>query len=68
MPPSARPTREFVEPYPLSPVHKDLYAELFDYFRRVDYQGEPSRIAEALAGFETTSLGAFMRGELFAQS
>lgn len=62
------PTREFVEPYPLSPVHKDLYAELFDYFRRVDYQGDPTRIADALGGFETTSLEAFMRAELFAHS
>lgn len=60
------PTREFVEPFPLNPALKDLYAELFDYFRRVDYQGEPTRIVDALAGFEPTSLEAFMRGELFA--
>jgi uncharacterized protein YbjT (DUF2867 family) len=63
------PTREFVEPFPLTPVLKDLYAELFDYFRRVDYQGDPTRIAHALEGFEITSVEAFMRGELFlAQS
>ncbi|MGH2719972.1 MAG: SDR family oxidoreductase [Actinomycetota bacterium] len=60
------PTREFVEPFPLSPALKDLYAELFDYFRRVDYQGEPTRIVSALPGFEATSLEAFLREELFA--
>jgi uncharacterized protein YbjT (DUF2867 family) len=59
------PTREFVEPYPLTPVLKDLYAELFDYFRRVDYQGNPTPIAGALEGFETTSVEAFMSAELF---
>ncbi|MGH2689061.1 MAG: SDR family oxidoreductase [Actinomycetota bacterium] len=60
------PTREFVEPFPLNPPLKDLYAELFDYFRRVEYLGDPTSITQALAGFETTSVETFMREELFA--
>lgn len=60
------PTRAFVEPFPISDPHKELYAELFDYFRSHEYLGEPEAIKEALPGFHYTTLDQFLRNELFA--
>ncbi|MEX2553700.1 MAG: NAD(P)H-binding protein [Actinomycetota bacterium] len=59
------PTREFVEPFPISGPHKDLYAELFDYFRDHEYLGEPETIKQALPGFRYTTPEQFLRNELF---
>jgi uncharacterized protein YbjT (DUF2867 family) len=62
------PTREYVEGFPLSDVHKDIYAGLFDYFRSTTYLGDPEPITEELDGFEPRGLDEFMSGELFAAS
>lgn len=58
--------REAVEPYPISEPHKDLYAELFEYFTKVEYLGDPETIKEALPDFRYTTVEEFLRTELFA--
>lgn len=60
------PTREFVEPFPLTAPQKDLFAELFDYFRAHEYLGEPEAIKQALPGFRYTTVEEFLQNELFA--
>ncbi len=62
------PTRDYVEGFPISDVHKDLYAGLFDYFRSTTYLGDPEPISEELDGFEPRGLDDFMSEELFAAS
>lgn len=59
-------TREAVEPYPISEMHKELYAELYDYFKATTYLGEPDAIADAVDGFACGTVEDFMRRELFA--
>lgn len=59
-------TREAVEPYPISEIHKELYAELFDYFRKAEYLGDPQPITEAVPGFTYGTVEDFVRRELFA--
>lgn len=59
-------TREFVEPFPISAARKDLYAELFDFFKATEYLGDPEPIKEAPPGLRHTTPEAFMRRELFA--
>lgn len=59
-------TRQAVEPYPISENHKQLYAELFDYFKATDYLGDPLPITEAVDGFSYGSVEDFVRRELFA--
>ena len=60
-------TREYVDGFPISDVHKDLYAELFDYFRSTTYLGNTTPIAEALDGFTPRGLTEFLSEELFAE-
>lgn len=52
-------------PFPISARHKDLYGELFEYFRRQDYLGDPTEVTAALPGFRYTNPETFMRTELF---
>lgn len=59
-------TREAVEPYPISDIHKELYAELFDYFKAAEYLGEPLPITEAVDGLSYGTIEDFIRRELFA--
>src|SRR5919106_2470855 len=61
------PAREFVASFPLSESHKDLYAELFEYFRQQDYLGQPEELQAVLPGFQYTTIEQFMRSELFSK-
>jgi NAD(P)H dehydrogenase (quinone) len=58
-------TRAAVDGYPLSDTHKELYAELYDYFRRETFLGEPLAIAEAIPGFAYGTIEDFVRRELY---
>ena len=58
-------TRAAVDGYPISDVHKELYAELYDYFKRSMYHGDPMAIAEAIPGFAYGTLEDFVRRELY---
>lgn len=58
-------TRAAVDGYPLSAVHKELYVELYDYFRRETFLGEPTAIADAIPGFAYGTLEDFVRRELY---
>jgi len=60
------PTRDYVEGFPISDAHKDIYAELFDYFRSTTYLGDVEPISETLDDFEPRGLEDFLREELFA--
>lgn len=60
------PTRDFVDSYPLSEALKDLYAELFDYFRTVDYRGDPEPVIRELAGFSYSGIAEVVRTEILA--
>lgn len=59
-------TREYVAGFPLSEAHKDAYAELFDYFRKTTYLGDPQPITEAVAEFRPRGIEQFLAEELFA--
>lgn len=59
-------TREAVEPYPISDIHKELYAELFDYFKSAEYLGDPLPVTEAVDGLSYGTIEDFVRRELFA--
>lgn len=61
-------TRDYVDGFPISDVHKDLYAELFDYFRSTTYLGDTAPIADALDGFAPRGLSEFLSEELFAEN
>jgi uncharacterized protein YbjT (DUF2867 family) len=63
----AQGTREAVEPYPISDSHKELYAELFDYFKATSYLGDPEPITAAVDGLEYGSIEDFVRRELFSE-
>jgi len=58
-------TRAAVEGYPLSDVHKDLYAELYDYFKRETFLGEPLAITDAIPGFSYGTIESFVRRNLY---
>lgn len=58
-------TRAAVESYPLSDVHKDLYAELYDYFKSDTFLGEPLVIADVIPGFSYGTLESFVRRNLY---
>lgn len=58
-------TREYVEAFPISDAHKDIYAGLFDYFRSATYLGDPQPVATNV-GFSYRGVEDFLRGELFA--
>jgi len=60
------PTRDYVDGFPLSDTHKDLYAGLFDYFKSTTYLGDPQPIIDTLDDFEPRGLDDFMQQELFA--
>ncbi len=59
-------TRDYVEEFPISDPHKEIYAELFDYFRSNTYLGDPQPIIDTLDDFEPRGLDDFLRDELFA--
>ena len=59
-------TREAVESYPIAEFHKELYAELFDYFRSTTYLGDPHLVTTAVDGFSYGTVEDFVRQELFA--
>ncbi len=59
-------TRDYVEAFPISDPHKELYAELFDYFRSTTYLGDPGPVVETLDGFQPRGLDDFLSQELFA--
>lgn len=61
-------TREYVESFPISAPHKDVYAELFDYFKSEPYLEDPAEIIAAVDGIKPRGIEDFLRGELFAQS
>ena len=58
-------TRAAVESYPLSDVHKDLYAELYDYFKSDTFLGEPLAITDVLPEFGYGTLESFVRRNLY---
>jgi uncharacterized protein YbjT (DUF2867 family) len=58
-------TRAAVDPYPISDAHKELYAELFDYFKATEYLGDPTPIQQAIDGFAYGTVEDFVRRELF---
>jgi len=59
--------RAAVDGYPISDAHKDIYAELFDYFRSETYLGEPLAITRAIPGFRYGTVRDFVRRELYAE-
>ncbi len=61
-------TRDYVEAFPISAPHKDIYAGLFDYFKSEPYLEDPSEIIAAVEGIKPRGIEDFLRGELFAQS
>lgn len=63
----AASTREAVEPYPITDIHKELYAELYDYFKATTYLGDPEPITAAVDGFRYGSIEDFVRRELFSE-
>jgi uncharacterized protein YbjT (DUF2867 family) len=62
------PTRTYVDTFPFSEPHKEMYAELFDYFRSTTYLGDPQPITEALPEFRIRGLEDFLHHELFADN
>ncbi len=58
-------TRAAVEGYPITEIHKELYAELFDYFKASEYMGDPEPITKAVPGLEYGTVEDFVRRELF---
>jgi uncharacterized protein YbjT (DUF2867 family) len=58
-------TRAAVESYPLSDVHKDLYAELYDYFKSETFLGEPLAIVDVIPGFTYGTIESFVRRNLY---
>ena len=62
---STEGTRAAVESYPLSDVHKDLYAELYDYFKRETFLGEPLAITDVIPGFTYGTIESFVRRNLY---
>jgi uncharacterized protein YbjT (DUF2867 family) len=60
-------TREAVAAYPISDFHKELYAELFDYFISNEYLGDPQPITDAVDGFAYGTVADFLERELFAE-
>ena len=61
-------TRDYVEAFPISDAHKDIYAGLFDYFRSTTYLEDPQPIIDTLGGFEPRGLNQFMQEELFPKT
>ncbi|MDX1746941.1 MAG: hypothetical protein R3324_13465, partial [Halobacteriales archaeon] len=59
-------TRQYVDSFPISEPHKDLYAELFDHFKAETYLGEPDDITGVLDGFEIHGIEHVLRNEIFA--
>ena len=58
-------TRAAVESYPISDVHKELYAELYDYFKSETFLGDPLSIADAIPGFTYGTIEDFVRRNLY---
>lgn len=63
---AAASTREYVDAFPVSEAHKDIYADLFDHFTSATYEGDPTAITAAVEGFTPRSIEDFLRDELFA--
>jgi len=64
--PAGVSTQDYCESFPFSKPHREMYAELFDYFISTTYLGDPQPITEALPGFKIRGLEDFLRQELFA--
>lgn len=60
-------SREFVDAFPISDTHKELYAELFDYFKSTTYLGDPTPVSAAFDGFQPRPIEDFLRDELFSE-
>jgi hypothetical protein len=58
-------TRVAVESYPISDAHKDLYAELYDYFKRETFLGEPLEITNVIPGFTYGTIESFVQRNLY---
>jgi uncharacterized protein YbjT (DUF2867 family) len=58
-------TRAAVDSYPLSDAHKDLYAELYDYFKSDTFLGDPLSISDAIPGFTYGTIEDFVRRNLY---
>jgi uncharacterized protein YbjT (DUF2867 family) len=58
-------TRAAVESYPISDVHKELYAELYDYFKSEPFLGDPLEIADAVPGFTYGTIEDFVQRNLY---
>ena len=58
-------TREAVDAYPISEPHKELYADLYNYFKRETFLGEPLEIADHIPGFAYGTIEDFVRRELY---
>ncbi len=58
--------REYVDGFPISAAHKDLYAGLFDHFKAAPYLGDPEPVTRELDGFAYHGIDRFLRDELFA--
>lgn len=59
--------REAVQGYPITEIHKELYAELFDYFKASEYMGDPEPVTDAVDGFRYGTVEDFVQRELFAR-
>lgn len=60
--------RQYVDAFPISDAHKELYAGLFDHFRAATYLGDPEPVARELDGFAYHGAERFFRDELFPQA
>jgi uncharacterized protein YbjT (DUF2867 family) len=58
-------TRAAVESYPISDVHKELYAELYDYFKSETFLGDPLEIIDTIPGFTYGTIEDFVRRNLY---
>ena len=58
-------SRAAVDGYPISDIHKELYAELYDYFKSTLFHGDPMAICTAVPGFAYGSLEDFVKRELY---
>ncbi|MGH3475008.1 MAG: hypothetical protein ACRDOT_08875, partial [Aeromicrobium sp.] len=66
--PAGVSTQDYCASFPFSKPHREMYAELFDYFISTTYLGDPQPITEALPGFRIRGLEDFLRQELFADN
>ena len=58
-------TRAAVESYPISDVHKESYAELYDYFKSETFLGDPLEMIDTIPGFTYGTIEDFVRRNLY---